>query len=475
MKKIILYIASLIAATAMLCACDEETSSAGGSLIPDQVEIVRDSVYTIEGIPEASSAVRSRTILQLLGRYEAKGYGRFESDVVCQYMPTAIIDTAGVTADDIDSVKLCLSMYKDGFAGDSVTPMGLAVYPLVKQLPTPLYSSFDPTGYYDPTPVGTTTYSALLDGYPYVGKDSEGTLFKNIYVNLPRQFGVDLYNKFINEPEIFNSPQAFARWFPGFYIANTFGSGRATRISNNSIDVYYHSTYKIGEGENRRDTTIYLTATYMGVTPEVLTNNNIDFEIAPELKARAEGGETILVGPVGYDVEFRFPAREILETYRSQAGPLAVVNSLSLSIPAEDISNDYGLKPPTYVLLVKKSKRDEFFAKNQVNDNKNSFYATYNSTTGRYDFSSMRGYIEDIIKRDDVTAEDEEFVICPVLVSFYVSGSSSSYYNYYYYYGNTTSTQVSSITPYVAQPVMTRLDLSKARIEFSFSKQTLGM
>ncbi|MDE5989439.1 MAG: hypothetical protein K2H17_08575, partial [Duncaniella sp.] len=92
--------------------------------------------------------------------------------------------------------------------------------------------------------------------------------------------------------------------------------------------------------------------------------------------------------------------------------------------------------------------------------------------TKSYTFSSMRNYILDIIKKGEATEEDEEFVICPALVSFYVN-SSSDYYYYYYGYG-TSSTQVSSITPYVTEPVMASLDFSKAKIVFTYSKQTLG-
>lgn len=467
-------------ATALACtaiwSCDNETPYAGSSLASGEVSIIRDSVFTITGVPEATGKVRSQTILQLLGRYSAEGFGRFESDIVCQYMPSASVDTTGVKPEDIDSVKLCLGFYRNGFAGDSVAPMGLSVHPLVKQLPSPIYSDFDPEGYYDPTPIGSTSYSGLIGGYPYIGKDPQGAVFKNVYVDLPIEFGRSLYDKFVTDPGIFNNPSAFAKWFPGLYIRNTFGSGRVTRISYNTIDVYYHATYKIGEGEQKRDTIIPLTATYLGVTPEVLTNNNIHYEMSPSLKERADRGETILVGPVGYDVEFTFPAREILKRYTEQAGPLAIVNSLSFSLPAEDISNDYGLTPPPYILMVKKSKKEEFFAKNKINDDIDSFYATYNSTTGKYNFSSMLDYINDIIKKGSVDPEDEEFVICPVLVSFYTENTSNNYYyGYYYGYssGSTGGTTVSTITPYVTEPVMTLLDFKNAKVQFTFSKQKL--
>lgn len=453
----------------------EESSTAGGSLVQDEVEIVIDSAFSVSGRPVTSDLVQSRTILQLLGSLKAEGYGTLSSDIVCQYMPASAIDTFGVKAEYIDSVKLELCMYKNAFAGDSTVPMGLTVYMLTKQLPSPIYSDFDPTGYYDPSsPVGSATYSALLDGSPELAKDDNNSLYKSIYVKLPKKIGVDLYNLFLKSPQTLQSPQAFAQWFPGLYIANSFGSGRVTRITNNYINVYYHSVHKINDEKNPRDTTLYHVSSYMGVTPEIITNNNIRFEMSEALEERAQDGETLLVGPTGYDVEFTFPAREILERYKAQSGPLAVVNALNFSIPAKDISNDYGLKPPPYILMVKKSQKDKFFSTTKVNDNMSSFYATYNSSTGTYAFSSMRNYIIDLIKKGTVTSDDEEFVICPVQVSFYTT-SNNNYYGYYGYYSSSSSTaQVSSITPYVVEPVMTILDLKHAKIDFTFSKQTLG-
>lgn len=474
MKKIALL---AVGALAMLpvVSC-EDSSSAGASLVQDEVEIVMDSAFTVSGRPVSNDLVQSRTILQLLGSIKAGGYGTFSSDIVCQYMPAANIDTFGVKADYIDSVKLELCMYQSAFAGDSTVPMGLKVYMLNKQLPSPIYSDFDPSGYYDASsPLGGATYSALLDGAE-IATDANGVLYKSIYVDLPREIGLKLYDLFLNSPQTLQSPQAFAKWFPGLYIANSFGSGRVTRINSNRINVYYHSVHKITDETNPRDTTLYHVSSYMGVTPEVISNNNISYTMSDDLKTMAQDGETILVGPTGYDVEFTFPAQDILDKYYSQSGSLAVINALNFSIPVKTIDNDYGLLPPPYILMVKKSQKDKFFATTQINDNLSSFYATYDSSTQSYSFSSMRDYIIDLVKKGEVTSDDVEFVICPVQVSFYSNASSSSLYGYYYgYYGyNTTSMQVSTITPYVTEPVMTILDLDNAKIDFTFSKQTLG-
>ncbi len=472
MKKTAILSVGMIAALSV-ASCDEATSTAGGSLVQDDVEIVIDSTFTVSGRAVISDIVQSRTVLQLIGKIDAEGYGSLSSDIVCQYMPSAYVDTIGVTPDYIDSVKLVLSMYKGGFAGDSVVPMGLKVFALDKQLPSPIYSDFNPEGYYDPSkPIGSTTYSALIDGAEHIVADGSGSIVKDIMVKLPTELGVRLFNQFKTSKETFATPQAFAEWFPGLYISNSFGSGRVTRIASNMINVYYRTKQPIPNTDPQRDTILNGIGTYMAVTPEIITNNNIAYKMAENLKQRALSGEALLVAPTGYDVEFKFPAKEIAERYKAQSGALSVINALSFTLPAKEIENKYGLTPPPYVLMVKKKDKDKFFAGTQVNDNLSSFYAAYNSATESYTFSSMRDYIIDVIKKDEVSAEDEDFIICPALVSFYVN-SSSDYYYYYYGYNN-TSTQVSSITPYVTEPVMAQLDFENAKIKFTFSKQTLG-
>lgn len=318
--------------------------------------------------------------------------------------------------------------------------------------------------------IGSTVYSGLIDGAEGVGADTSGSIYKDITVDLPREFGVRLFERYKSSPETFSNPQSFAEWFPGLYIANSFGSGRVTRVVSNLINVYYHTVEKVPD--TTRDTVIKAMGSYLAVTPEIITNNNLSYTMSPSLKKDVDKGKALLVGPTGYDVEFTFPASDIISRYKAQSGSLSVINSLSFSIPASYIENDYGLTPPPYILMVKKKDKNKFFAGTQVNDNISSFYASYNTSTKSYDFSSMRDYILDLIKKGEVKPEDEEFVICPALVSFYVN-SNSDYYYYYYGYNN-TSTQVSSITPYVTQPVMAELDFSKASITFTFSKQTLG-
>ncbi len=444
-----------------LISCEENTTI-GSSIIDEEIEIVMDSTYTVTGKSVENDKIQSRSINQLLGSIDAKQYGSLTSEIVTQFMPADKIDTAGVTANDIDSVKLKLYIPMGGYTGDSIVPMGLNVYKLNKQLPSPIYSDFNPKDYYSPNDLlGSAIYSASALGLP----DSIAKFnYRSIEVDLPLSLGRDFFNKYKENPETFTIPSEFAKWFPGIYISNSFGNGRVIKINSTSVKMYYHKTVKMED--TGKDTTYYKEGNYLAITPEVVSNNNISFAMANDLKTMANNGEAVIVAPAGMDVEFTFPGREIIENYKANKGNLAVINALTLEIPADAIANDYGIAPPPHLLLVKSSEKNDFFAKDKITDNKTSFYATYDAVNKKYAFTDMRQYIIDLMKQETIADEDVAFTLTPVSLSTESSSSGS-----YYYYSSTT--YVNGITPYVESPAMVKLCFDKAKIKFTYSKQTI--
>ena len=101
---------------------------------------------------------------------------------------------------------------------------------------------------------------------------------------------------------------------------------------------------------------------------------------------------------------------------------------------------------------------NKFFAESQITDNENSFYAVYNKEKNCYQFSDMRSYIINMVKKDEITADDTDFVIIPVSVA-------TETVNDVVY--------INDIVPYVETPTMAKLLLDKATIKFTFSKQTI--
>lgn len=444
-----------ICGASMAESCNDG-SSIGESIVSDEVSVIIDSSFTVTGKSYYADSVLSRTVTQLLGAIDAPGYGYLASDVVTQFMPALKLDTANVT---YDSLKLVMNLNIGEWIGDSIVPMGIDIYELNKPLPSPIYSNFNPKGYFNPKPVGSTIYSMTTLGEP----DSIKKLgYRRIEVKLEDRIGKYLYDQYRRNPSNFATPSAFSKIFNGLYIKNSYGSGRITRVAQTVMQMYYHTTSPIAGTD--RDTTIYNVGNYFAVTPEIITNNNIDLKISSDVRNMVSNGNAIVLAPAGLEVELNFPAREIIDSYRNNVKHLGVINSLSLSIPVVDIENKYNIAPPQSLLLVLKSKRNEFFLKNDINDDKTSFYANYNSTTKKYSFAGLRQYILDLMEKDVITDDDVTFVIVPVNISTETTGSS--------YYSSGT-TYITAISPYVSQPAMAKLDLEHAKINFVYSKQTL--
>jgi len=458
LKQLHIIAAPLVVSVALVSCGD--TDSIGSSLIQSENNIIIEDDFTITGHSVTNDKVQSRTAMLLLGSIDAAGYGQFASDFVTQFMPVAQLDTTLTSAAAIDSVKLKLMYAPGNFVGDSVMPMGLEVFRLKKGLQAPIFSDFNPSDYYDASqPIGSTVYATsnleLSDSLKKLDH-------RDIYVDLPRDLGVELYNLYQTDPEAYLDPSSFAGHFPGIYVRNSYGSGRVTQIGATLLQLYYHYDTKNTAG---RDTTYNYVGSFYSATPEVLSNNNIDYNMAPQLNDLVAQGQQLIVAPAGLEVEMEFPLIDLLNYYHANSGRLSVINNLTLSIPAVNISNTYGIRPPSQLLMVLKKDKEKFFEEGKVTDGVTSFYATYSDDTDTYDFSSLRNYLLDALDRkEELTADDYTFILTPVTVDAETVYDS---------YTGTNRIYVKSIVPYVQQPAMARLRLEDAKLELTFTNQSV--
>ncbi len=463
MKKFILPALISLA----LCGCESENVSLtepGSALVGNNIEVVVDSSFTVSTASVVSGAIQSRTTTQLLGAIHAKEFGTLRADFVAQMFPSNSIETEGITP---DSLKLQLVFEKNAFVGDSLAPVGVEVYPLTKQLPSPIYSDYDPTALqaYDPSArLGSGAFTA-------VGLSVNDTVAANpyrfAYVNMPDKLMDEILAKYKSDPSIFNNPYAFQDFFPGVYVHHSFGSGRVTRISNCRMVFYYHKTFKVTDDKGQETDSISKLYNYvMAMAPELVSNTCIDYQVSPELTAMATAGKSIVAAPAGYDVTLNFPIESIINKINSaESNALTVINTLTFSLPAATIASDKGINPPEYLLMVLSKEKDEFFAKNKLPDNVTSFVGTYNSTTKTYSFGDMREYLLKMLdKEEPLTADDFTFTLTPV--SMVTEAAASSYYY------ATTQTTLSGITPMIAMPAMVELLPAKAKIKLTFSRQS---
>lgn len=447
----------LAAAAFFMASCEDTTQNIGSDLVQVESDVVIAEDFKLEAQSVNNDRVQSRTITQLIGTIDAEDYGRFTADFVTQFMPANRIDTLLRSSADIDSVKLLMMYPKGAFVGDSVIPMGLEVYRLKKQLNAPIFSDFNPEDYYDSSaPLGSKIYGA--SNFSFGDSVSSQASYNAIYVDMPVDLGRELFDLYQTKPDVFLSPTAFAEYFPGIYVRNSYGHGRVTRIGATGLGIYYHYSTVNAAG---RDTILDTSGVFFQATPEIISNNNISYSMSPDLQKRFAEGQKLVVAPAGLDVEIKFPLKEIIKYYHENKGMLSVINSLTMSIPVEKISNTYGINIPSQLLLIKKSERQKFFEKSQITDNMTSFYSTFSTSTGSYNFNSLRNYLIDALNREDELTEDDfTFILTPVVVE---TESTSSYYQ--------TTEVIKSIVPYIEAPVMVRLLTENAKIKLTFSNQ----
>lgn len=454
-------------------ACQDDTSTIGGSLASGEVTITVDSIETdLRGKAEWIDNFDSRTTTKLLGNLTIPEYGNLNCSFVTQMMSATKMNIPdSIPESDVDSIRLVMSIPRGALTGDSLAPQQLRVFRINKALPKDIGSKFDPAGYYDPSAVFATK------SYTVSNISKNDTIFANsAYVNipmmLPNEFGLELFRKYRDNDPIFEWPATFNQWFPGLYVEQNFGNGCVANISSVRAYLYWHRKEKISVTVDSakveyRDVTRRDSVCLLASAPEVLSSNNIHYNPSARLQQLAAEGKSLVTSPGGYVTTFRFPVRQLLDRFLEADTELSVVSSLILKIPAVSVKNDYGMTPPNNLLMTTLDERESFFRENKIPDNVTSFYCTYDSDNKMYTFSSMREYLLkklDEYRKDPTNfADDEVFCLQPVAV--YTETVEQ-------YYGQSV-TYVTRVAPYLTSPTMVELDMEHAQILFTFSSQVL--
>ena len=461
MLKLINWVVATLAVLIVATACDE--NNIGSSILDTETSVVVDSSFTVVCSPEINDKMPPRSLTHLLGAINVKEYGTLESDFVTEFMPASEIDTTGVSVADIDSIRLVLRVPEGSYVGDSIVPMKVSVYRLKKNLPFPIYSDFNPEDYYDKSYLlGSRSYSMTSVNQDsilmadYNQTTGATNYFYQIAVTMPRQLGVDLYNLYVNNPEVFKDPDVFKQHFPGIYATTSYGNGRVSKISSTMMRMHYR---KHAVKDDGGDTVYVRQSNYLGTSPEVVTTNNIRYAPSEQIKAMVAAGEPVVASPAGYNVKMKLPVNDVLNRFSQlETEGQTVLNSVTVTIPVETIDNNAGVNPPAYLLLVKASKKDDFFTNGDLPDNKTSFYAAYSASTKSYSFTGLRSYFKAALDGEyDGDEGLEDFYLIPIDVTITTSRD---------YYGQTTST-LTSVLPQLSTPAMAKLGVAKLFAAFS--------
>ena len=391
-----------------ISSCDDLTTSVGSTILPPEDLI---TVYTDTFLMEASTvkldSVFSKTSDFLLGEMYDPVYGNIKADVLCQFYCEENFEfTHKPFEGKIDSLELEIRYWYNSSGGllvygDSMAPMQVSVFPVVKPLKRNYYTNDNPENYCDmKNPLGVKTYTvhdmSVPDSVRFaIGTDWNGNTYRTfipkLIVKLPTELGQKFHDEIVNNPSTFASQNVFNEFFPGIYVTNTFGSGCLLKITADdmAMKIYYKRTVK---DSNDNDS----LAVYWDIfksSKEVnqinrFKNSNIDqlLEKNPT--------HTYIKSPAGVCTKLIIPTTEITKKLDVND---RYVNGFNLDLkylPEDEWA--FAFSPPSHLLLIPEDSVKTFFETGMIDNNVSSFisYMYDVSTTTKYtsSYNSSLGF-----------------------------------------------------------------------------------
>lgn len=398
MKRIYFFL--LIAlAMAAFSACDDQTDTIGGSIVPenDKIRIDTLTLYAKSKSILANDSILANTSNVYLGQYTDPETGTvFSSSFITQFncVENYGFPDNGVIGDSVVSIEL--KLFYNSFFGDSLNTMKCEVYELENTLQesTPYYTNIDPTQFYDASkgPIATKTYCAT----DYTVPDSiklEEDYTRNITIRLPQELGNRFIKKYyatdangdsIGKINFSNSEEFINNVFKGLYVKNSQGDGTVMYISMARLNVTFNYLIKGVSGELDSITTGIAT---FSSTKEVLQVNKFDNGNLQELAD--DNSCTYLKTPAGIFTEVELPIEDIMAN-SDTLNSVKITFSRYNETPSE---SKYSYSVPQILLMVRKCDMYKFFLQNKMYDNKTSFASTFDASSNRYTFNNIASLV----------------------------------------------------------------------------------
>ena len=238
-KFILFNVFALILAIGAV-SCDDDMKLVGSTIQPpgDKTTTFIDS-FQVKAKTVYLDSLYAKTTQALLGEFVDPLFGKMSAEYMCQfYCQDNFKFKHTPIGGRIDSVDFKLA-YEYGWVGDSLAPMQAEVYKITSPLTEDYYvTKLDPKKYCDMSVLmGKKSYTAYDQTVPDSIRnltDASGnyTFVPNVTVPFPREFGQQLYDATLQEPEHFRNQEAFNNYFPGLYITTKgteFGEFTAPR------------------------------------------------------------------------------------------------------------------------------------------------------------------------------------------------------------------------------------------------------
>jgi hypothetical protein len=377
--SIIVFIILSVVACAWT-ACKDDVANTGQSVLDENdAIIVLADTFAISSHIDSCEAIISQADSFLLGEIETD-YGLLRASVLTQLAcPVGYTYPTGFHVDSIDSI--CLFMNYNSWVGDAKSPMAINVYMMDKK--TFRYSSTYPTD------LNISDYcsrdKSILTNRRIVVASEKRDSIKNsngTYIPMIRMRVNDDFMRYFGTIQSFESQEKFNDAFKGLLIESSFGSSTVLNVTDIALGVYYRFRYsKAG-----RDTTVQDMKVFYA-NSEVRTVNHLTYIDKDQwIEALKKDSDTYnyIIAPAGVYTRMSIPMALISSSIYEdmtevRAGDIDTikrpyVNKAEVRVSVENVyegtagkekRNDW-LQPANYMLLIKESSMQRFFANKEL-------------------------------------------------------------------------------------------------------------
>ncbi|BEG99165.1 DUF4270 domain-containing protein [Bacteroides sedimenti] len=425
-----------------LFSCDDTTNTLGLSMMPDS-DVIALGAKTFDVSTETVLAgpVYAKTSMGYLGKYTDPNFGSFDADFLAQLTCTEQFEfplermvpvDPKAAQKEYEATASSINLYYTSFFGDSLNACRLSVYELNKELSKQnqdtYYTSIDPLQYYDSSTglIGKKAYTAVdLSVAESTRKSS--TYYPSISLSYPLAKANSIIKLFqTSKAQGKNFKDEFAKAFKGLYVKCDHGDGTVLFIDQVHLNVSFkmYAADSLGKfpikrkqkGYETEDST-YVTTAMFGSTKEVIQANRFTNDQKLEDLAKITD-HTLIKSPAGLFTKVKLPIGQIANTLEKDT-----LNSVKLAFNAynSQTSNQFGMKAPQYLLLVRAKDMQKFFENNMLTDNITSYIATFSSSNNQYVFNNIKRLVTTCISENksnispDLT---EDMMLVPVAVTF---------------------------------------------------------
>ena len=372
------------AALLLLVACDDNTATLGIDMMPKS-DLVSKNFKTYDVTTESypvGDAVLARTTMSYLGRFtDPETNTTVKSDFLAQFHIDEGFDIPSTVHND-SCTRFDLRLFIDDFVGDSLQNFKLSVYELNESLDpnADYYTNIDPEKYYDKNAEPIATKWFTISDRTIKDADRWSSSYNNnILVSLPKEIGSRIIRDFKAHPEHFENTSTWQKsgnpCSKGLYFKLENGDGAMAYINLVQLNIFfrYYDDYI------NRDTISMASfaSTDAVVQATRFENSNLD-------KLLADKNATYLKSPAGIFTLATLPAEQI--------NVQDTINSAKLTFTRynDQVDSPFKLNIPQTILLVRLDDYlNGFFENYQVNDGKESYLASFNSSTNSYQFSNI--------------------------------------------------------------------------------------